>query len=69
MKLIIDSINKAKGVLSIHISQIIGCWNAKDKVGMEYWLRKAEEDSSDITNGIEQLKILSKNISNTIPKG
>ncbi len=65
---IIDSINKAKGVLSIHISQIIGCWNAKDKVGMEYWLQRAEEDSSDITNGIEQLKTLSKTFSNKIPE-
>ncbi len=68
MNAIINSINNAKGKLMIHLSRVIVCWNAKDKVSMEYWLQRAEEDSSDITNGIEQLKILSKNISNTIPK-
>ncbi len=67
MQPILNSINNAKGVLSIHLSQIIGCWNAKDKVAMEYWLRRAEEDSTNIANGIEQLKILSKTLSNKVP--
>ena len=67
MQPILNSINNAKGVLSIHLSQIIGCWNAKDKVAMEYWLRRAEEDSTNIANGIERLKILSKTLSNKVP--
>ncbi len=67
MQPILNSINNAKGVLSIHLSQIIGYWNAKDKVAMEYWLRRAEEDSTNIANGIEQLKILSKTLSNKVP--
>ncbi len=65
---ILNSINNAKGVLSIHLSNIIGCWNSRDRVSMEYWLRRAEEDSTNITNGIEQLKILSKTFSNKIPE-
>ena len=66
---IINSINNAKGVLNIHLSNVIGSWNAKDRVSMEYWLRRMGEDSTSITNGIEQLKTLSKTFSNTIPEG
>ena len=65
---ILNSINNAKGILSIHISDIIDYYNSRDRVSMEYWLRRAKEDSTTIANGIEQLKMLSKTFSNKIPK-